>query len=433
MAGVPTISAMFDTELLERSVQLWHECGSEFPQMPRQFNELEQLDRERHLDRFLKSIEAELLRVPRTREERKQARERITAAFREFGRSAVDLGDDHLKLLLDDGFSAIGGDLGRQARRFDPGVSAADIMQACRNTWTACGLQVLINGSMKVTPSIFAYSMLYPYSDNYMDDPAVTREAKLTFSERFRARLAGEAVAPANDREAAIWRLVSVIESQYARADYPLAFASLLAIHHAQEESLRLLRRAGDANDGVDVLGLSFAKGGSSVLADAYLAGGSIGVDMASFAFNWGVLLQLADDLQDVRRDRERGLLTLFSQAAQREPLDEITNHTLQFGQRVLAVLSPLGMDCEALKDLIKTSSYSLLIRSAGEAGELYSNAYLARLERYSPFHFRFWRERRAQLARRSGSLSKLFEAFLAGEDDEPAFPWLPNSLLPVE
>jgi hypothetical protein len=28
--------------------------------------------------------------------------------------------------------------------------------------------------------------------------------------------------------------------------------------------------------------------------------------------------------------------------------------------------------------------------------------------------------------------LKKLFEAFLAGEDDEPAFPWLPNTLMPA-
>jgi len=54
---------MFDTELLERAVQMWHVCGSEFPQMAREYSESEQLDRERHLDRFLKSIEAELLRL----------------------------------------------------------------------------------------------------------------------------------------------------------------------------------------------------------------------------------------------------------------------------------------------------------------------------------------------------------------------------------
>lgn len=416
-------------ELLDGSVELWRDCGTEFPRIPREYSDAEQLEREAHLDEFLTCIEAELRRLPCTRAERTAARERITSAFREFSRRAMDLREDHLTLLLQGGFSAIGRDLGRQARRFDPDVEVRDIIQACRNAWTACGLQALMTGNMRVTASIFAYSMLYPYSDNYMDEPTVAREAKLSFSERFRARLRGEAVAPDNDREALIWRLISLIESEWARRDYPLVFEGLLAIHHAQEESLRLLR---GGNNAVDVVALCFAKGGASVLADARLAGGSIGADMARFAFEWGVLLQLADDLQDVRADRERGMLTLFSNAAETEPLDAITNRTLRFGERVLAALAPLGTNCEPLKELIGTSSYSLLIRSAGEAGELYSKAYLARIERHSPFHFRFWRERRAQLTRRSGALAKLFEAFLAGEGDEPAFPWLPNSLLPV-
>ena len=61
---------------------------------------------------------------------------------------------------------------------------------------------------MQLTPSIFAYSMLYPYSDNYLDDPSVSREAKLSFSVRFGRRLAGDAVASANPLEATIWRLI---------------------------------------------------------------------------------------------------------------------------------------------------------------------------------------------------------------------------------
>jgi len=419
-------------ELLERSLALWHDCGPEFPHLGREYSREEQIAREKHLDRFFKSIEAELLRLPLTRAERDQSRERITVAFMDFGRGAAGLRDQHLKLLLEGGFSAIGTELGREARRFDPGVSTTDIMQACRNAWTACGLQALLTGNMRVTPSIFAYSMLYPYSDNYMDDPAIAREAKLSFSERFRRRLAGDPVLPANEREAAIWRLVGLIESQYSRADTPQVFDSLLAIHRAQEESLRLLRRGRPAG-AVDVLALSFAKGGSSVLADAYLAGGSVTGDQARFAFDWGVLLQLADDLQDVRGDRERGLLTLFSQASERGPLDEPTNRTLQFAQKVMAQLDAFrAPGSEVLKELILSSSYSLLIRSAGEAGELYTKPYLARLENWSPFRFAFWRERRAQLARRGNVLKRLFEAFLAGDDDEPAFPWLPNTLMPA-
>jgi hypothetical protein len=315
--------------------------------------------------------------------------------------------------------------LGRQARRFDPSVSTPDILQACRNAWTACGLQALMGCRMCVTPAIFAYSMLYPYSDNYMDDPAVSRESKLGFSARFRSRLSGESVAPANGREESIWRLVALIEKQYRRADHPQVFDSLLAIHHAQEDSLRLLRGRGSAE--ADVLRVSFDKGGASVLADAYLAGGSLSEDQAWFAFEWGVLLQLADDLQDVREDRAGGVATLFSRAAERGPLDELTNRTLNFGRRVMERIEGKG----ALQDLLRSSSRSIIIRCAGQAGEMYTAPYLDRLETYSPFRFAFLRDRREKLARRSGLLMKVFDAFLEGEEDEPAFPLLPSTLMP--
>ena len=419
------------TELLERAIAVWGEGGAEFAAIGREYTTAEQIACEQHLDRFLASIEAELRRLPRTRAERDESRRRITAAFVDFSRGAIGLAEPHLKLLLEGGFSTIGTELGRQARRFDARVSTTDIVQACRNTWTACGLQALASGQMRVTPSIFAYSMLYPYSDNYMDDRRIAPPAKLSFSDRFGRRLAGEPVAAANDREETIWRLVALIESEYSRAEYPAVFASLLAIHDAQEASLRLLRRGGPTAD-VDVLRLSFAKGGSSVLADAYLAAGSVTEHHARFAFDWGVLLQLADDLQDVDRDRERGLLTLFSQASEHGPLDETTNRTLQFAQQVMAQLGAFPDGPAALKELILSSSFSMLIRSAGEAGHLYSGPYLALLERRSPFRFAFWRERRAQLARRGNVLKKLFEAFLAADEDEPAFPWLPNSLMPA-
>lgn len=52
-------------------------------------------------------------------------------------------------------------------------------------------------------------------------------------------------------------------------------------------------------------------------------------------------------------------------------------------------------------------------------------------LEIHSLFRFAFLSLQRKRLAQKSGLLARLFEAFLEGEDDEPAFPPLPSSLLP--
>ncbi len=405
---------------------LWEDCPDTPPEFGRQIGADEQKVRESRLEQFIAAIQDELKRLPQDRGERQAAHHRITEAFRTLGETALGLEEPHLRLLLGGGFSSIGTQMVRRARAFDSGVQIGDVLQASRNAWTACGLEMLFGRGMALTPSIFAYSMMYPYSDNYLDDPDVAAEEKRGFNARFRRRLAGEVCAAANRHEEILWRLVEMVEGQYGRDANPDVFAGLLLIQKAQEESLALLRRGN-----VDVLRLSFAKGGASVLADGYLAAGTLTPDQARFAFCWGVLLQLGDDLQDVREDRTNGLQTLFSQAAERGTLDGVTSRTLHFGRRVMALMQRLpAEDCAPLQQLIQRSSLSLVVRSAGEAGEFYSKSYLQGLEAASPFRFGFVNERRAQLAKRSGMLVRLFEAFLAGDEDEPAFPWLPSSIL---
>ncbi|HUJ20184.1 MAG TPA: hypothetical protein VLX58_01625 [Bryobacteraceae bacterium] len=419
------------TELLDRTIALWQQCPASLPEFEHAFSPDEQTARERQLELFFEGIERELRSLPRTRSERQAARERINAAFARFATDGLDLKDRHLDLLLRGGFSSIGTKLARRARQFDPGVSTADILQASRNAWTACALQVLLGRTMQLTPSIFAYSMLYPYTDNYLDDPSIPGEAKQGFSARFGQRLSGDAVAPANRREATIWQLISLIEEEYGRSARPQVFAGLNAIHRAQSNSMRLLRR-GLGSRGIDVVRLSFDKGGTSVLADGYLAAGSLSPAEAQFVFDWGVLLQLADDLQDVRQDREDGMLTVFSEMAGREPLDGLTSRTLQFARVIMREMDGLpGPDCRALKEMIETSSRSLLIRAAGELTDLYTEGYLAELESHSPFRFSMVNERRKRLAARGHLFNRLFEAFLEGDEDEPAFPVLPSSLMP--
>jgi hypothetical protein len=119
------------------------------------------------------------------------AQERITASFARFSAIALDLEHEAVQLLIDD-FLPAGTRLARWARRFDARLSMDDIIQACRNAWTACGLQPLLGERVRITPSILGYNLLYPYSDNYLDRADISAQAKLRFSERFRARLRGE-------------------------------------------------------------------------------------------------------------------------------------------------------------------------------------------------------------------------------------------------
>lgn len=406
-------------EFIEQSIAAWRNSGTGLPDLGRRYSGREQAESERVADECLEQVDAAARELRRRKLEPEEAQARITAAVVELTSCALDLRDPYVDWLLRDGFGSVSTGLARQARQMDSSVGMVDILQAARNAWTACGLQVLLGYAPQLTPAIFAYSMLYPYSDNYLDDVSISREAKLAFSARFRRRLAGEEPATANAREATIWALVEMIEAQYARAECPQVYESLLAIHAAQEQSIGQLLSRGDRAE-FDPLALTFTKGGTSVLADACLAAGHLSREEAIFAFQWGVVLQLGDDLQDVRSDGRRGSLTLYTRAAGREPLDEITNRTLRFGRWVMAGMDRLPNGRPVLKDVLKKSSQLLLIRSAASAGELYSARYLEDLESYSPFRFEFFRKREREIAKRRREYASLFEDLIKIRGNEP-------------
>ena len=142
------------------------------------------------------------------------------AVFGRFATTALGLEDDAVHMITDE-FLPMGTELARWAQRFDPSLSKTDIVQACRNAWTAGGLQQLLGRPTELTPSILAYSLMYPYTDNYIDCADVPSEAKSQFSARFRERLRGELPPPLNEREAALWTLVSLVEGEYPRRALP--------------------------------------------------------------------------------------------------------------------------------------------------------------------------------------------------------------------
>ena len=67
-----------------------------------------------------------------------------------------------LEFLLRDDFSRIGKDLAVRARRLDASVSVSDILQACRNAWTACGLQPLLGQPIRVNARNFRLQHALP-------------------------------------------------------------------------------------------------------------------------------------------------------------------------------------------------------------------------------------------------------------------------------
>lgn len=396
-------------ELNQHFVDLWWECDTGFPDLEVRYTAQVQARNEKSLLHFLEQVEHMLSSPPRSREEAQSVKLRLGVASRCLAEEVLDLTKTQLDLLPTDAFSTVAEEFVRRARAFDPKLSMEDIYQAERNAWTAHGLQWLLGRPVELSPSIFAYSLLYPYTDNYLDDPEIASADKQTFNERFGRRLVGEKVTPSGAQEKVIFKLVRMIEEQYSRSDNPAVYESLLAIHHAQSESLQLLRQSGAPGE-VDVPGLSFYKGGTSVLADGYLAGGSLTGEQRRYTYGHGILAQLLDDMEDVDQDGQAGRLTLYSQAA--EPLDASASRTFHFGRRIL-----MGLDCfevdESVRALICRGADLLLIDAIGRTDRHYTSSYLRDLEACFPYRFSFLKEQRNAYSKRHGSLGKWIETLM--------------------
>ena len=121
---------MYDSTLLEEWLSVWHQSEGGLPYLGRNYRREEQTGRAALFDRALEGIEA---RVFETGPER----DGLVGAVARLACSALDIDDDRTEALLRDDFSAVARDLATQARHFDPAVTMDDILQACRNAWTA--------------------------------------------------------------------------------------------------------------------------------------------------------------------------------------------------------------------------------------------------------------------------------------------------------
>jgi len=282
-----------------------------------------------------------------------------------------------------------------KVKKFDPSLKPENIYQAMRNVWIMNSLQVLIEREMDCSDAMFAYSMLYPYSDNVNDDVSAAVEDKLKMNQNFRLWLEGEKPVYRNEVEKKIFLLVTMIEKQFPRSRFPGVFQSLLAIFNAQIKSLIQQKE----KNGADILDISLEKGGTSVLADGYLLTGMMDNNLDDFCFGYGAFLQFADDIQDVDDDSENGHLTLFSQFAKADYLDIIANKLFNY---MLTIVN-LHLSAPAqqrLRELILQNCYFMVLEAIGKNSQFYSRKYIRNIESQFPFSFSFFRTVKKRLKR---------------------------------
>jgi hypothetical protein len=279
----------------------------------------------------------------------------------------------------------------RKAREFDPEITINELYQAIRNLWIANSIQHLFGMEVKLSDPLFAYSMLYPYTDNLLDNSGINNLQKQEFNARFRKRLNGEQLKPGFKLEATIFHLVSFIEAHYSREDFSGVYESLLAIHTGQEKSILLLNGNGCTSYEVTAE-ITFEKGGTSVLADGFLVSGNLSHEKAEFLMGYGIFLQLLDDLQDLQDDYVHHQHTIFTHWMCRgDMMDKPAVQMMDFMLKVIMQGEVLFPEKSNFFKVIRNSCLALANRSIHKNKMFFSNDFINFMEKKTGFSSEFF------------------------------------------
>jgi hypothetical protein len=414
-AGVRSGTAPLDAAArCGEHARLWRTTAPALPDLGPRVGWRRHFTNEHAARRLLDELAAEMEAVPRDESARRAWQESVAGRLRAFGERRLDWPTGYGRLAFGDAFLAASVAFAREARAFDPTLPVESLGQALRNVWIGNSLQMRLGLPVALGEGLFAYSMLYPLTDNLLDDAARDAIGKRAFSRRFGRRLAGETVAPTDAGEAAVFALVARIEGECPRAAFPEVHESLLAIHAGQTRSLAQQedRRLGED----EILSISCEKGGTSVLADLYLVAGRTDEPDRRFAFGYGVFLQLLDDLQDVEADLAAGHQTLFTRAAERGVLDEPAARLARFVDRVLDAESLADEEAAERRDLVRRNCRTLLVSAVAAQPRRFSRRFRRSIERQWPFTLGAIRRLRERAERRfAGPLAALRDPVRAG------------------
>lgn len=382
-------SALYN-KIQNQFITSWENCPENFPIMNRRFSYLEKRIWEMKFDRFIKYIQSESnFEQPNKLE--------ILQKSKLFFKDALSYSPDQLELFFSDEMILATKDFIKKAWLFDPELGNEEIYQALRNAWIMLGLQSFFDKEIQITPSLLAYSLLYPYTDNLIDDASINNEAKIKFCNRFALRLDGQSVDSETITESRIYDLVEMIESEFGRENHPEVYQSLLAIHDAQTKSLALLSNKPILSEAA-TFQICIEKGATSVIADGYLVLGNLDEKQFHFLYGYGAYLQILDDLQDARQDYLDGIMTCFSRNLPYGNLDKLLCKTYYLGKSFHQSIKDLYPNEISFQGLIKRSFGLLFLASIFENQEDFSTDFIQKIEKHAPFRFSFLQEKRKEL-----------------------------------
>ena len=227
--------------------------------------------------------------------------------------------------------------------------------------------------------AIFAYSMLYPYTDNFLDDPAIDKQRKKAFNSWLSERLKGEQRPMDADLYRQVDALVSMIEDTFPRQQFPDVYDALLRIQEGQILSVQQDSRLCEE----EIRRISIYKGGASVLADGYLMDGDLSEKEAFFCIAYGFLLQVADDIQDMEEDRILCQHTLASMLHGKRQRLRLAQRLHTYLHEVLFYHYPAK--ASTMQSFVEKNCRFLLIGSIAKQLHLFPKPFAYRMRRSLP------------------------------------------------
>lgn len=272
----------------------------------------------------------------------------------------------------------------KRAREFDGRLGLMDMGQALRN-YLVYAIFLELNGlKQNCSSAIFGYSMLYPYTDNYIDNPERTEDEKKHFNRLIMDKIKGIPYEALSLHEKRTAMLLAAIEEDYKRPDE--IYDGLLYMLEAQKNSQRQSDKETSLSE-EDILAISIYKGGLSVLIDRYFINKPPSEEDIYFYYGFGFLLQLCDDLQDISQDKREGSRTIFSSCNTKEETQRKINKLLHYTEYIF---SSYHSERGEFKQFLLHNSYLLILFSAAGSKEHITKEYLSELEKKMPVSMEF-------------------------------------------
>ncbi|MBQ8592450.1 MAG: hypothetical protein IJ485_06880 [Lachnospiraceae bacterium] len=278
----------------------------------------------------------------------------------------------------------------KRSRDFDKELSIEDLGQAIRNYIVYGVFCILSDMPQHCHSAIWGYSMLYPYTDNYIDSHSISSADKNKFNQFIYAKLKGKRISPVTKAQTQTGALLDAVENFYPRSCNSDIYDGLLMMLEAQEYSLK---QAKESLSEEDILAISIYKGGVSVLLDRFYVEKEMTEEEIRFYLAYGFFLQLADDLQDISSDELEGSRTILNLQSDSAYKERMVNKILHFLHTILTTWLPeskKAADGYDFTSFLLNKCYLLILSAVWRSKEHFTDDYLTKVEAALPISFAY-------------------------------------------